>query len=426
LTIARRPAGTEAGDADLATVARVLRDAAAAARLEVADAEVEQALERARPQAPAERAARSRLRVVGVTLAAAAVLAVAIVLALPFTSAPVTVEVQARALAALGRGDRVLSVAEVVRPGPGGSFPTSVRTGWIDIGRGRQRWTQFVAGSVVAETLVDRGRVTRYDPASGTAVIAASCAALASGCADGVDPIAFYRRALAAAGPLRTPARTEHGRKVYRIVLPVQRLADTVRLEQVATIDAATYLPVRIAWRQVQPGGQERTFAVIEIREITVEDPATLAPGLLDLELPPGTKTTELAAPGVPVRLLGQRRLTLAQARARVPAPWWLGRSYRGRPLTEIALLRYTGGTAVRMRYGTTTLWTYGRVIPPPLLGARIPGKSLPIGGVIGRFYTTPAGMLIGERSIRSGTVAIVSPGNGSTYAALGRVRPVR
>ena len=89
-------------------------------------------------------------------------------------------------------------------------------------------------------------------------------------------------------------------------------------------------------------------------------------------------------------------------------------------------LLRFTGGTAVRIRYGPTTLWTYGRVIPPPLLGARVPGKTLPLsGGAVGRFYSTPGGVLIGERSIPSGTVAVEAPENLSAYSALGKVRPV-
>ena len=416
--------GAEPGDADVATVARVLRDAAAAARFDVAGAEIEAALERARPRSA--RPPRSRLRIAAVGLAAALVLAVALVLALPFTSGPADVEVQARALAALGGGGQVLSVAEEIRPGPGESFPTSVRTGWIDVNGDRQRWTQSVDGTVVAETLVDHGRVTRYDPVAGTAVIATSCAALASGCADSVDPVAFYRRALQAAGPLRTAARTIDGHRVFRVVLPVQRLADAVRIVQVATIDAETYLPRRIDWREISADGHARTFAEIVIRDVTRQEGANLAPGLLDLELPPGTKTTQLAPPGVPVRLLGQERLTLAQARALDPRPWWLGRTYAGHRLTSIVLLRFTGGTAVRIRYGPTTLWTYGRVIPPPLLGARVPGKTLPLsGGAVGRFYSTPGGVLIGERSIPSGTVAVEAPENLSAYSALGKVRPV-
>ena len=418
--------GAEPGDADLATVARVLRDAAAAARLDLADDEVEEALERARPRAPQARAPRSRLRLAGLVLAVAVVLAAVIVLALPFTSAPVTVDVQARALAALGHRDTVLSVAEVVRPGPGRSFPTSLRTGWIDIAGRRQRWTQSVGGTVVAETLVDHGRVTRYDPASGTAVVATSCAALASGCAEGIDPVAFYRRALAASGPLRGSARDVDGHRVFRVVLPVQALADRVRIVQVATIDAATYLPRRIEWRQVLAGGHERAFAEIVVREIAQVDVSTESPSVLDLELPPGTAVTQVAAPGIPVRLIGERRLTVAEARALDPAPWWLGRTYRGRRLTDITLVRYTGGSAVRIRYGPATIWTYGRVIPPPLIGAQAPLKTIPLGGSTGRFYETRRGILVGERSIPSGTVAVESPGNASAYSALGVVRPMR
>ena len=297
--------GAEPADADLAATARVLRDAAAAARFDVAAADVEQALERARPVRPG-RPPRRRLRVAAAGLAAAAVLAAVILLALPFTSGPVDVDVQARALAALGDRDTILSVAEVVRPGPGESFPASVRTGWIEPAGGRQRWTQSTTdGTVVAETMVDRGRVTRYDPVGHSAVVAASCTAIASGCADAVDPIAFYRRALAAAGPLRTHAHTVDGRRVYRVSLPVQRLG-TSRIVQVATIDAKTLLPVRIAWRELRLGAPAHTFAVIVVREITREDAAQVSPGLLDLELPPGTRITQVTAPGVPVRLLSQ------------------------------------------------------------------------------------------------------------------------
>lgn len=416
--------GAEAADPDLAATARVLRDAAAAVRFDVPEGDVERALERARP-APAARVARRRLRPALVVLAAAALLAAAILFALPFGSGPVTVDVQARALAALGSRDDVLAVAEVVRPGPGGSFPASLRTGWIEVGGARQRWTQSTAdGTVVAETLVDRGRVTRYDPNAHSATVAATCTALASGCADAVDPIAFYRQALAAAGPLRTHALTRDGRRVYRVSLPVQRLG-AVRIVQVATIDAATYRPLRIAWRELRPGGGARTFAVIAVRSVTVEDETQLGPGVLDLDLPPGTTITQVSAPGVPVRLVSTRRLTVAEARAVDPRPWWLGRAYGGHPLTRIELLRYTGGTAVRMRYGPVTVWSYGRVIPPPLLGAREPAKTIPVAGGVARFYATRSGVLIGERSTPTGTVAVRGTGNGDAFTAITDLRPL-
>src|SRR6185437_4229639 len=91
----------------------------------------------------------------------------------------------------------VLEVVERIRPGPAGGFAASTRTGWIDPTRGRAVWTQTTgAGIVVDRTLVQRGRITRYDQATNSAVVARSCAALATGCASAVDPIAVYRRVL--------------------------------------------------------------------------------------------------------------------------------------------------------------------------------------------------------------------------------------
>ena len=63
--------------------------------------------------------------------------------------------------------------------------------------RGRAAWTQrTAAGTVVDQTLVERGRITRYDPATRSAVVARTCAALTTGCATAVDPVAVYRQAL--------------------------------------------------------------------------------------------------------------------------------------------------------------------------------------------------------------------------------------
>jgi len=412
--------GAEPGDAELAATVRVLRDAAAVARFDLSETDVEHALERARPAGVAPPPSRSRLRVAGALVAAAAVLAAAILLVLPFTSGPVDVDVQARALAALGGRGEVLGVSEIVRPGAGAGFPVSKRTGWIDPAGDRQRWTQTVGGTVVAETLVDHGRVTRYDPASGRAVVAASCAALASGCAESEDPIAFYREALASAGPLRTHARTEGGRRVYRITLPVERLADSTRIVQVATLDATTFLPLRIEWRELEAGRPARTFATIAVGSILRVHADEITPGVLDLNLPPGTPTTQLTAPGQPVQLLGVRRVTLAKARTLEPHPWWLGRRFQGSRASDVAVVRYTGGTAVRVRYGRTTVWTYGRVVPPPLLGARVPLKTLPMNGGVARFYAARSGrLLIGERSVRGGTVAVTTPGNDEAFTAL-------
>jgi len=81
-------------------------------------------------------------------------------------------------------------------------------------------------------------------------------------------------------------------------------------------------------------------------------------------------------------------------------------------------------GTAVRIRYGRITVWTYSRVVPPPLLGARVPEKTIPLGGGVARFYGTRGGGLVGERTIPGGdTVAVVTPANTDAFTALTVVR---
>ncbi|HYX83655.1 MAG TPA: hypothetical protein VE777_01675 [Gaiellales bacterium] len=425
--LARVLDGAETGDAELEAVARLLRDAAAAARFEVSPPEVEHALGTAHGRAPAPRPGRPGRRGFALGLGVAVALAAAVLLLLPFGSGPVTVDVQARALSALGGSGNILRIVEVVRPGPGGDFLPSVRTGWIDPAHGLERWTQSVNGRVVAETLVDRGRVTRYDPGAHTATVAASCKALASGCAEATDPIAFYRRALASRRSVAAREVTVAGRRLFRFHLPVQRLPDAVRIEQVVSIDAETYLPVRIAWREQVPGGRSRIAAEIDVRQITVLRPEDVSPDTFGLEIPPGTHITQLAASGAPVRLVGARRITLSDARALHPSPLWLGRRYHSVRLTSITLLEYTGGVAVRLRYGPFTVWNYGPAVPPPLLGATLPVKAVPLGHRFARFYASRRGELVGEIDRPGGTAAVVAPQytKEDVFAAVASLHPL-
>src|SRR5690349_9314980 len=176
--------GGEPPTDELRAIVQVLEAAAAQARLDVPAQETEQALRAARP------ASRARRRIWPAAASAVAVVAAAaaLLLAGPFGSGP-TADVQAQALAALGGRGSVLEVVERITPGPAGGFAPSTRTGWIDPTRGRAVWEQRTANGVVVDrTLVERGRITRYDPATRTAVVAPSCAALATGCATAVDP----------------------------------------------------------------------------------------------------------------------------------------------------------------------------------------------------------------------------------------------
>ncbi len=414
--------GGEPPTGELRAIVQVLEAAAAEARFGVADEETEQALRAARP---GPRIRRRRLWPAAAVAAAVVAAAAVLLLAGPFGSGPAA-DVQAQALSALGGRDTVLEVVERITPGPAGGFAASTRTGWIDPTRGRAVWTQTTdSGVAVDRTLVERGRITRYDPATHTAVVARSCAALATGCASAVDPIAVYRQALTRFAATETERVTFHGRPAYRFALPVQRLPDAARVAQVVTVDARTLLPERIEWRVRRPGGRPRAEAIIDIREVRAT-PRELAPqDAFALTLPPRTAITELSAPGRPVRALGARRLTVAGARALRPAIDWLGPAFAGHRLDAIVLVRYGDGAAVRLRYGPYVVWNYGAVIPPPLLATvGVPVKQFPVGSRTARLYETVSGTLALEIDRPGGTVAVTGSGSAS-FTAVGRLRPI-
>src|SRR5205814_9490300 len=103
--------------------------------------------------------------------------------------------------------------------------------------------------------------------------------------------------------------------------------------------------------------------------------------GAFTLDLPPATRVRQISASG-PVRLLSAHSIRLAVAARLHPRPLWLGPRFSGHRVTHISLLRYTGGRAVRISYGPSTVWTYGRVVPPSLLANRlVPLKAGVIGG---------------------------------------------
>ena len=136
----------------------------------------------------------------------------------------------------------ILRVVERIEPVEAGSLPASTRVGWLDPAGGRARWTQWVERRVVAETLVERGRVSRYLLAENAVIVGTSCRAFASGCAELADPIDVYRRALQA-GSGRTTSATVEGRRVYVVTLPVQDLPDALRIRS-ASRSTADVLPL--------------------------------------------------------------------------------------------------------------------------------------------------------------------------------------
>jgi hypothetical protein len=112
------------------------------------------------------------------------------------------------------------------------------------------------------------------------------------------------------------------------------------------------------------------------------------------------------------VRLLGSRVISVARARALGLKVYWLGPRFAGLPLTGIAVLRYTGGEAVRAEYGRVAVWTYRAVVPPQLLANRVvPLKSLPVGSTVIQVYSAAGGRAVAEYERSGVTLAIVAPG---------------
>ena len=417
--LARILDGDAAGAGEALALAQTLSRAADAARVPVSSTEIERALATAGPRLPRGRQRRGRGRRLAAGLALAGVAAIAAVwLASRLTDEPV-VDVQARAISAIGR-HAIVKVTERVGEAGQVALTPSRRTGWFAPG-GAARWTQTAGGRTVAETLVLHGRVTRYDPRSHSAVVATSCRALASACADAVDPVAAYRRALLASAP-GSISVARHGAD-YLLSLPVQAVPGARRVTQVVTLDSATFLPVRIVW---QDGG--RTVAAIRVQDIAAVPRKNVPAGTFTLDLPPSTRVREVSSQG-PVRLLSARPISLARARSLRPRALWLGPSFAGRALSRVEVLRYTGGRAVRVWYGPTSVWTYTRVVPPALLGDRlVPIKSGVFGRRLLRFYSSRRGLLVAEIDTAHVTAAVVAPAlAGAAVFGVGeQLRPLR
>ena len=123
----------------------------------------------------------------------------------------------------------------------------------------------------------------RFLPAQHLLIVGSSCRAFASGCAELVDPVAFYRRALAGSGAVRSKREGD----VYRLTLPLQSLPDAVRIEQVVTVDAETFLPKLIEWRE-----NGRPVSRITIESIE-RIPRSQVFELLDLRTPARTRVEQ-------------------------------------------------------------------------------------------------------------------------------------
>jgi len=379
LELDRALAGEDAAD-EARELAALLVAASEPSRFEVPAAEVEAALVRAQP--PRRAPVRRRPRLV---VAFAAALAVAAVAALVLHTP--TADVEAKAAAAL---DRTYFVVEDVRPARPGLFRATVVSGTVDPSRGLGHWTASSGGDVLSETRVEGDRVTRWDAASNTLTTAESCSAFASGCADVLDPVELYRRTLGSGtGEIR---RLRGG---WEITL------GGGRVEQIVTVDGKTYLPTRIEWRD-----DGRPVSVIRI--VTLDRHARADAEAFALRPHPGARVRHLDATGKPVRVESTHAVDVPRGAL------WLGPTWNGF-LPHAEQVRFSAGSALRIRYGPTTVWNYDKVVPPEVAAARVgfaKTATLPR-GVVARIYFTDRGAIVSDVELQGRRAAIVTAAGG-------------
>lgn len=399
--LARALAGEPTGVDEADHLATLLREAVVPARFVVTPDETERALARV----PRRRARRLRPRGLIATAGIAIAITAALVVALPESRTP-GVDVEAQALAAIRDTRPIVEIVmRVQRPG---SSERVIRTQWSGTD-GRTRVRERLDGSVIEDILREPGgRVVSYQASSRRVVVAPSCHSLAGVCSELIDPISFYRDRLASGHVSRLTTIRFGGRPAFRFTLAAQSLgAGTTRIEQVVIIDAATYLPRRIVWREIR-SGRSNLDAVFDVTSIVplAEDPQQA----FTVPAPPGTPVVQVNESGVDLGRPAVARLTLAEAGAEFPDALWVGRRYHGLRLTRVDAVHWRSGAALRLEYGPLTVWNFNRVIPPLLLDSRtLPAKPFPSNGVTARFYVA-GHHIVAERDLPQNSVAVIAP----------------
>ena len=417
--LARALAGEPTGVDEADHLATLLREAVVPARFVVTPDETERALARL----PRSRA--RRLRPLGLIAAAGIAIAItaALVVGLPESRTP-GVDVEAQALAAIRDTRPIVEIVmRVQRPG---SSERVIRTQWSGTD-GRTRVRERLDGSVIEDILREPGgRVVSYQASSRRVVVAPSCHSLAGVCSELIDPISFYRDRLASGHVSRLTTIRFGGRPAFRFTLAAQSLgAGTTRIEQVVIIDAATYLPRRIVWREIR-SGRSNLDAVFDVTSIVplAEDPQQA----FTVPAPPGTPVVQVNESGVDLGRPAVASLTLAEAGAEFPDALWVGRRYHGLRLTRVDAVHWRSGAALRLDYGPLTVWNFNRVIPPLLLDSRtLPAKPFPSNGVTARFYVA-GHHLVAERDLPQNSVAVIAPelSKLQMFDVISAVRPLK
>jgi hypothetical protein len=398
--LARALDGEHTGLEEADRLALLLRTAADPYKVDVDAQTTERAAAGLARAAPAARRLRGPIAAVALVAAAAA----AFVL-LPRSAPGIDVEAQAAvAIDRTGPTYRVVSITHA--PGAG----VLRRIQWTGAA-GRTRVQVLANGRLIEDLLREPGgRVLDYQGRLHRVVIAPSCAALAGMCSELADPVSFYRARLQSAEATAVTAVRFFGRSAYRFTLPAQALGgETTRISQVVTVDATTFLPRRIVWLE-QAGGSTHVVAVIDVRSIAPISPDSQA--MQRMTAPRATPVVQVDAVGRTLGPASVRAVTPAQAAARFPHGFWLGRSFHGLRLTRLREYSWgRAGAALRLDYGPLVLWNFSTVIPHPLVEGRLlPGKELATGATSTRFYVSSSGRLVAERDFAGGSIAVIAP----------------
>jgi hypothetical protein len=366
----------EAAGAEARELAGLLLAAAEPARFKVDDRDVEQALAAVRPAR-----VRRRLRAAPAFAGIAAIAAAA--LALLLVDTPGT-DLQARAARAV---DHTFFVVQQVRAAHG-AFPAGQVSGYVDGAAGRAHLRVSGAHGLAAELVIDRdGTVERWLRATNTLTLSPSCRELGATCTEVLDPFDLYLRMI------------ERGDVTSR------RVGDTYRLsirrgsvEATAVIDARSYLPRSIEWRQNGRAFSRTRFLAVE------RQPTEVGADAWTMSTHRGARVVQLTAHGERVRVLSERPVRPT------PATWWLGPRYCGARARAFHVT-LSDGAATRVDYGPLAVWNYGAIVPPAVLRSRsLPTKVfVGSGGRIVHVWIGDAGTEVAEASFGNRNVAVVS-----------------
>ena len=170
------------------------------------------------------------------------------------------------------------------------------------------------------------------------------------------------------------------------------------RVEQVVILDARSYLPRRIEWRQ-----DGRTISVTRFSALERQR-APLSADAWKLADHPGARVVQLTSRGDRVRVLSARTSRLPEG-AR-----WLGASYGGYA-ARVEDVQLTGGSATRIAYGPVIVWNYRSVVPPAVLQLRgVPAKVFEIpGGIVHASFASDGRGVVADATFSDGNVAVLS-----------------